>query len=76
MVFQHYHTEYDVPVAVELKAMVLGRLDVSSVRVRLSPKTIRYVCIYSLASHAIHLGIVHSTLIRFRYLERLLRLTG
>ena len=39
-VFQHYQNEYDVPVTVELKAVVLGTLDVSSVRVRLRPKNV------------------------------------
>ena len=43
LAFQHYQKEYDVPVVVELKAVLLGTLDVSSVRVRLSPKNIRYV---------------------------------
>ena len=47
MAFQHYPNEYNVPV-------VVGRLDVSSVRVRLRPENIRYVqsvSIYSLESH-------------------------
>ena len=51
LAFQHYQNEYYVPVVVELKAMLVGRLDVSSVRVELSAENIRYVyiiCIYSL----------------------------
>ena len=55
LAFQHYQSEYDVPV-VDPTAVLLGTLDVSSVRVRLSPKNIRYVqgvCIYSLESHVI-----------------------
>ena len=74
MAFQHYQNEYDVPVVFELEAVLLGRLDVSFVRVTLSPKNIRYVysvCIYSLESH---LDIVYFRLIRFRYLQHLLRL--
>ena len=54
LAFQHYQNEYDVPVVVvDPTAVLLGTLDVSSVRVRLSPKNIRYVqgvCIYSLES--------------------------
>ena len=37
LAFQHYQSEYDVPV-VDPTAVLLGTLDVSSVRVRLSPK--------------------------------------
>ena len=51
LAFQHYQNEYYVPVVVELKAMLVGRLDVSSVRFVLSAKNIRYmyiICIYSL----------------------------
>ena len=44
--FQHYQNEYDVPVTVELKAVVLGTLDVSSVRVRLRPKNV--INVYSI----------------------------
>ena len=53
LAFQHYQNEYYVPVVVELKAMLVGRLDVSSVRFVLSAKNIRYmyiICIYSLES--------------------------
>ena len=71
LAFQHYQNEYYVPaVVVELKAMLVGMLDVSSVRFVLSAKNIRYmyiICIYSLESH---LDIVYFTLIRIRYLER------
>ena len=39
LAFQHYQNEYDVPVVVvDPTAVLLGTLDVSSVRVRLSPK--------------------------------------
>ena len=51
LAFQHYQNEYYVPLVVELKAMLVGRLDVSSVRFVLSAKNIRYmyiICIYSL----------------------------
>ena len=53
LAFQHYQNECHVPVIVELLAVLLGRLDVSSVRVRLRPENIRYVqsvSIYSLES--------------------------
>ena len=44
--FQHYQNEYDVPVIVEPKAVVLGALDVSSVRVRLRPNNV--INVYSI----------------------------
>ena len=57
LAFQHYQNEYYVPaVVVELKAMLVGMLDVSSVRFVLSAKNIRYmyiICIYSLESQII-----------------------
>ena len=71
LAFQHYQNEYYVPLVVELKAMLVGRLDVSSVRFVLSAKNIRYmyiICIYSLESQ-LSLDIVYFTLIRIRYLE-------
>ena len=53
LALQHYQNEYDVPVVVELEAVLLGTLDVSSLGVRLRAKNIRYVYsvfIYSLES--------------------------
>ena len=72
LAFQHYQNEYDVPVVVELEAVLLGTLDVSSLGVRLRAKNIRYV--YSVFIYSLYLDIVHFTLIRFIYLEHLLRL--
>ena len=60
LALQHYQNEYDVPVVVvDPTAVLLGTLDVSSVRVRLSPKNIRYVqgvCIYSLESYILFIS--------------------
>ena len=72
LAFQHYQNEYDVPVVVELEAVLLGTLDVSSLGVRLRAKNIRYV--YSLFIYSLYLDIVRFTLIRFIYLAHLLRL--